>query len=248
MNNKNILQNPNEVQISHPTESCEKIYRFKNVITKNKLTTTVLKRIEISLSGIENNLWRYQLICLDYEIEAKHLGSTTILRKVNNVFNEVKVYVNQNGAIMSIINLKQLQERWQNAKVELLEMNEGATLLDFLSDTDELLENHENVLKFISSKEMYGLYFNSCWGYHDINKPRFEQLEINMEKRILYDQHTQHLQKPYSQDATLILKSYNDKKQKESEFKYKNNQLQEAFLEINAPTKTSKYSIICLTT
>ena len=149
---------------------------------------------------------------------------------------------------MSIINLKQLQERWQNAKVELLEMNEGATLLDFLSDTDELLENHENVLKFISSKEMYGLYFNSCWGYHDINKPRFEQLEINMEKRILYDQHTQHLQKPYSQDATLILKSYNDKKQKESEFKYKNNQLQEAFLEINAPTKTSKYSIICLTT
>ena len=248
MNNKNILQNHNEVQILLPTASCEKIYRFTNESTKNKHTTIVLKRVLIGFSGIVNNLWRYQLICLDYEIEAKHLASTTILRKVNNVFNELKVYVNQNGTIMSIINLKQLRERWQNAKEELLQVNEGSTLLDFLSDTDELLENETELLKFVSSKEMYGLYFNSCWGYHDVNKPRFEGLEINIEKRVLYDQHTQHLQKPYSQDATLILKSCKDKKQKESEFKYKNNQLQEAFLEINSPTKTSKYSIICLTT
>ncbi|WP_309607475.1 hypothetical protein [Flavobacterium sp.] len=248
MTKTNTLQNHNEVQILLPTQSGVKEYQFKNVSTKNKLTTTVFKKVAIGFSGIENNLLRYQLICLDYDIEAKHLGSTTILRKVANVFNEVKIYVNQNGTITSIINLKQLQERWQNAKKELLEMNEGATLLDFLSDTDELMENQENVLKFVSSKEMYGLYFNSCWGYHDINKPRFEELEIHIEKRILYDQHTQHLQKPYSQDATLVLKSNNDKKQKVSEITYKNNQLQEAFLEIISPTKTSKYSIICLTT
>ena len=248
MRNINVLQNPDEVQILLPIESNVKVYLFTNVKTQNKHITKVLKRVEIGFSGIENNLWRFQLICLEYQIDAKHLGSTNISRKVAHVFNEVKVYVNQNGTVMSIINLKQLQERWQNAKVALLDMNEGSTLLDFFQDTDELLENHENVLKFISSKEMYGLYFNSFWGYHDINKPRFEGLDINIEKRIPYDQHTQHLQKPYSQDATLSLKIQNEKKQKESEFKYKNNLLHEAYLEIKTPIKTSKYSIICLTT
>jgi hypothetical protein len=250
MYNKVTMQDENEVKILLPTECEERQYRFTDEIIKTKgktqEITTIKRDVAIRFSGIENNLWRYQLICLDYKIEAKHLGSDTISRKKANVFNEIIIHVNQNGTIVSIINLKQLQDRWQIAKEELQEKHQGAVLEDFLFESDKLVENKENVLKHIRSKEMYGLYFNSCWGYHDMRKPRFEELTIHIEKRIQQDRHSQHLQKTFSHDATLKFKTATEQKKQESEFIYKNHQLQEAFLAIEEPNITSKYSVVCL--
>jgi hypothetical protein len=85
MHSTSILQNHNEVQILLPTVACIKEYRFKEVITKtsnNRLTTkTTTKTVKICFSGMEDNLWRYQLLCVNLEIEAKHMGSTSIFRK-----------------------------------------------------------------------------------------------------------------------------------------------------------------------
>jgi hypothetical protein len=252
MHSTSILQNHNEVQILLPTVACIKEYRFKEVITKtsnNRLTTkTTTKTVKICFSGMEDNLWRYQLLCVNLEIEAKHMGSTSILRKQLNVFDEVIVQVTHNGTIVALLNHKDLQKRWQEVKEELLEKHQGSALLDLLADTDELMDDKKKLLKFIASKEMYGLYFNGCWGYHDITKPRFEGLVLNIEKRIQYDQHTKHLQKPYSQDVQIVFKAVQEKKVQESEFTYKKNQLIEAFLAIEEPNINAKYSIICLTT
>ncbi len=251
MYNQVVMQDENEVKILLPTESEERQYRFIDEIIKTKgktqEITTIKRDIAIRFSGIENNLWRYQLICLDYKIEAKHLGSTSILRKKVNVFNEVIVHVNQNGTLVSVLNLEQLQNRWLIAKEELQKKHEGAVLEDFLFDCDTLVENKENVLKYLQSKEMYGLYFNSCLGYHDMRKPRFEELTIHIEKRIQQDRHSQHLQKTFSHDAKLVFKIATEEKKQESEFTYKNHQLQEAFLDVEEPNIISKYSVVCLT-
>jgi hypothetical protein len=251
MSDKDLLQNHNEVQILLPNNCCFSKYKFENIkeetIEQIIYTTTTIKEVKICFSGIENNLWRYQVLCVNLDIEAKHISSTTILKKQINVFDELIFYVNQNGTIIDIFNLDQLQKRWQEAKVALHNKNQGSILDDFIADTDELLKDKKNVLKYISSKEMYGLYFNGCWGYHDITKPRFEGLMLNIEKRKIYDQHTKHLQQPYSHDVQVIYNTADEQKVQESFFEYKNHKLVEAFLEINEPDINSKYSIVCLT-
>lgn len=251
MVSKHILQSHNEVQILLPSNVCINEYQFISIITmllNDRLyKTSTIKEVKICFSGIENNLWRYQVLCVNLDIEAKHISSTTILKKQINVFDELIFYVNQNGTIIDILNLDQLQKRWQEAKVALHNKNQGSILDDFIADTDELLKDKKNVLKYISSKEMYGLYFNSCWGYHDITKPRFEGLMLNIEKRKIYDQHTKHLQQPYSHDVQVIYNTADEQKVQESFFEYKNHKLVEAFLEINEPDINSKYSIICQT-
>jgi hypothetical protein len=244
------IQNLYEVKILLPRESCVKEYLFKDTTTKiveiKTITETIVRAVEIRFSGMENNLWRYQLVVVKYDIITTKEGSTAIIEKKASVFNEVLVHVNKYGTIVSVLNLKQLQENWQVVKEELLDKHQGNVLLDFLADTDELMANKENVLKLITSKEMYGLYFNSCWGVHDTRKPRFEGLTIHIEKRVQEDRHNQDLQKIYKHDALLKFKKVTEEKQQESEFKYINNQLQEAFLSIEAPNLTSKYSIVCL--
>jgi hypothetical protein len=246
----NVLQEINEVKILLPTEVGVKKYRFKEVTTiihkKKPRTKTIIREVEIRFSGMENDLWRYQLVVVKQDVIKSNEGSTTIIEKKASIFNELKVYVNHQGTIVSLLNLKQLQDNWQVVREELLSKHEGGALLDFLADTDDWVANEQNILQYITSKEMYGLYFNSCWGYHDLTKPRFEELTITIEKRIQEDRHNQHLQKIFNHDAILKFKTATENKKQESEFKYKNHLLQEAFLEIVTPLTTSKYSVICL--
>lgn len=250
MVSSNQLENIDEVKILLPEKKCENLFFFKTTIIQTQdnktLETTIARKVAVRFSGLEDNLWCFQIICLKQDIEAKHIGSSTIKQLRDTIFDEVQVHVNQNGTILAVLNIKEIQHNWQVIKNELIEKHKGNVLEDFFNKTDELLEKKERILKFVSSKEMYGLYFNSCWGYHDLRKPRFEELIINIEKRIQKDRHSQHLQKKYTHDAQLIIKKETEEQKQLSRFTYKNNKLEEAFLEIKAKNTNSIYSIVCL--
>jgi hypothetical protein len=245
------IQNINEVLLLLPTNSNVLKYRFEEIVATSAGKKTNIKitqkKVKICFSGIENNLLRYQVLCVNLDIEAKHIGSTTILRKQINVFDEVICYVNNQGTIIDVLNLKALQQRWTEVKEELLDKHQGSALLDFIEDTNDLLENKEKVIKYISSKEMYGLYFNGFWGVHDIRKPRIEGITLHIEKRIVEDRFNQHLQKAFNHDAKIALKIDTDQKSLRGHFDYKNNKITEAFLLVEAVNTTSKYSVVCLT-
>jgi hypothetical protein len=247
------LPDHNEVQIVLPSSSNVLVYKFTEVvdIIVNKKTHTqkTIKEVKLCFSGMENDVWRYQILCVNLDIEAKHIGSTTILRKQINVFDEVIVHVNQNGTIINLLNWKELKERWEEVKEHLRDNHQGSVLEEFLADGDKMINDKKNALKYISSRGMYGLYFNSLWGYHDRTKPRFEGLTLVLDQpnRVLYDRHTLHLQKPYNHDVKLFFNNENGNKTQNSNFEYKNNQLVEAFLAIDEPNINSKYSLLCLT-
>jgi hypothetical protein len=240
-----------EVLLLMPSNSNTLKYRFKEIVItkigKKTNTKTTKKEVKICFSGTENNLLRYQVLCVNLDIEAKYLGSTTILRKQINVFDEVICYVNNQGTIIDVLNLKELQQRWTEVKEELLDKHQGSALLDFIEDTSELLENKEKIIKYISSKEMYGLYFNGFWGVHDIRKPRIDGITLHIEKRIVEDRFNQHLQKAFNHDAQIELEIDTDQKSLRGHFDYKNNKITEAFLLVEAANTTSKYSVVCLT-
>ncbi len=246
-----FLQDINEVQLLLPSETNILDYRFEKIFNKtiNKQIQTIIttKIVKICFSGMESNMWRFQILCTSLEIEAKHMGSTTIMRKQINIFDEIIVHVNKLGVIIDLLNLSDIKERWEETKIELLDKNQGSKINDFVQDTDIFLQDKEQVIKFINSKEMYGLYFNNLWGEHDIKKPRFDGLKINIEKRKKYDYHSRHLQVPYNHDATINFNTEKKQKKHEGIFIYKKHQLLEAYFEVNEPNINTKYSLVSLT-
>ena len=240
-----------EVKILLPEQTSQKKYRFEKnfveIINKRKQITKIIRTVTIRFSGIENDKWRFQIVCHSQEIVAEHIGSITILQLRDTIFNEIIIYVNQNGIILSVLNLKQIQELWQTVKNDLRKKHEGQVLENFFYRTNAIVASTESILKYLDSKEMYGLYFNGCWGFHNIQKPRFAELHIIIEKRIQHDMHNQHLQRAYSHDAQLIIKKETETKKQYCELMYSSNNLDEAFLETQEENKNSKYSIVCLT-
>ena len=249
-----ILPNPNEVFYSQPLERCIQEYLLNEVIKKKEngyeIITKKTRNIKICFSGIENNLRRYQVLCMELVIENNYMGLAIerIVRKHQNVFDEVIMYVNNNGSILEIINIDEIQERWEETKKELKEQNQGIDFENYLAENDDFFDDPERILKYISSKVMYGLYFNDCWGFHDLKKPRYKDLKLILdEPREMHDRHTLHLAKPYSHDSKMIWNTETDEKTQLCEMIFKNNQLEHALLEINEPNKLTNYSLLCLT-
>ena len=247
------LPNRFEVQFDLPSTPVVIDYRFEEnietIVGRNKEHKTTTRTIQICCSGIEDNLHRFQLLCLDLDLKSNYLGtaSTSILRKQLNIFDEVILYANHKGSIIKIINLEDIRDRWKEVKNELMEEHQGAAFEEFLSDTDDFLQNETDIKKFIQSKEMYGLYFNDCWGIHHLHEPRFEGLEIMLKEpnRKEYDRHSKDIIKGYNNDSSIIWNISTDNKTQECVILYKDNQLEEAYLEIKQTNSKSNYSL-CL--
>jgi hypothetical protein len=254
MLNRVTMPNENEVKILLPTESEVKKYRFTSIITKTnekiQEITKIVRKVEIGFMGVENNLYQYQLLCDEFDIEADFLG--TALELIHgqhiNIFKEVIVQVNQNGTIVSLVNAKDLQMRWATSRQELKAEHQGIEIKNYIEEHDDFFSDEERILKYMRTKTMFGLYFNDCWGHHDVKNPRYEGLQLQLDTpRKTYDRHTLHLAKPYSNNSKIIWKTKTEEKQQLYEFIFKDNQLKEALLEINEFNKTSNYSILCLT-
>ncbi len=247
------MQDENEVKILLPTESEETQYRFTSIITKTnekiQEITKIVRKVEIHFLGVENNLYKYQLLCDEFDIEADFLG--TALKFIHgqhiNIFKEVIVQVNQNGTIVSLGNAKDLQMRWATSRQELKAEHQGIEIKNYIEEHDDFFSDKERILKYMRTKTMFGLYFNDCWGHHDLKNPRYEGLQLKLDTpRKTYDRHTLHLAKPYSNDSKMIWKTKTEEKLQICELIFKDNQLKEAFLEINEFNKKSNYSILCL--
>jgi hypothetical protein len=247
------LPNPDKVALLLTTEQGDKQYLFDEIVYKKEGYRTLKKKIsrqvKIGFMGVENNLYQYQLLCDEFDIKADFLGTALkfILGQHINIFKEVIVQVNQNGTIVSLVNAKDLQMRWATSRQELKAEHQGIEIKNYIEEHDDFFSDEERILKYMRTKTMFGLYFNDCWGHHDVKNPRYEGLQLQLDTpRKTYDRHTLHLAKPYSNDSKMIWKTKTEEKEQLCEFIFKDNQLKEAFLEINEFNKKSNYSILCL--
>ena len=247
MNKINERQYPRRIEVKHPNIHFVDNYRFQKKIREIRntriITSKITKEIQICFLERESyNRLKYQILCLDLEVEAEHIGELSIFRKRTNVFNNVIIYANLSGKLVDVLNFEQLQKRWKNVKKKLLQKYDGNVFLNYLKETDTLLEKKETILSYLSSKEMYGLYFNECWGIHYTDKPRFEGLEINVN----FDKNETNEELDYSK-VHIIYELETEQKIQNIQFHFIKSKLYEVIAEIAETEFNSKYSMVCLT-
>lgn len=127
---------------------------------RNKLaSTTHHKTVEIISLG-QN---KYCLTCLDacfidvYQPDPSERLQLLILE----VFDLLVVRTNKDCMIIQINNWAYLQQTWQTLRVEIVQDHDDEKYMKRISDMDVLMQNHENVIAYLSSPVNYGLYFNS---------------------------------------------------------------------------------------
>ncbi|HEX7869439.1 MAG TPA: hypothetical protein VF455_04930, partial [Chryseobacterium sp.] len=73
--------------------------------------------------------------------------------------------------IVKINNISSLRLRWQELKVKLWETNKGDAVENYFRSISSVLDNEENLIAFLQSYNMFGLYFNGQLGeYPDEEK------------------------------------------------------------------------------
>lgn len=238
---------PSRIEIKHPSIHFIENFLYQkksNSFRNNRMVSSKITK-EIQFFFLERESYdrfKYQILCLDLEIEADHIGELSILRKQINVFNNIIVHANLNGKLVNVLNFEQLKKRWEVLKNELVLKYYGNVFLNYLKKTDILFENKETLLTHLNSKEMYGLYFNECWGIHKTDNPRFEGLEVNVN----LDNNNSSEDIEYS-NVQIITKMETELKKQSIEFHYIKNKLYEIIAEVVEETNSSKYSMICLT-
>lgn len=132
---------------------------------KNKpASTTFYKMVEVISLG-QN---KYCLTCLEsYFTDVRQPDPSQKLQLlILEVFDLLVISTNSNGTIVQINNWEYLQKTWQTLRVEIVQDHDDQEYIKRICDMDMLMQNSDNVIKYLSLPSNYGLYFNS---YKNLN-------------------------------------------------------------------------------
>lgn len=138
----------------------------KSVIDESNkpASTTFYKTVEILSLGQH----KYCLTCIDNYF--KDVRQPDPSRKLQllllEVFDLLVVSTNQNGAIIQINNWEYVQKTWQTLRTEIIQDHDNEEYMKRISDMDILMQDQENVIRYLSLPSNYGLYFNN---YRNLN-------------------------------------------------------------------------------
>jgi len=90
----------------------------------------------------------------------------TMFKKMAYVFDELMLWADGHGTLTTIHNLPFVQYRWENIREQLMLDFEGEFFEWHVAFMDDMMTDHDKVLRYLSTPSMYGLYFNGCWGSH----------------------------------------------------------------------------------
>lgn len=150
-------------------------YRFKTVtkyIGKKRIVDIGCTRnVEITYLGKINDLFYFDIFTSKVTFSSAQSIRNEQLMKVDSyAFDDLMLGVNDKGTIVKVKNLKEMQKRWTETKVELRKDHEGFEFEDFLSAITAVLDDEDKTVYFLNSKGMFGLYFHGLFGKNDVEK------------------------------------------------------------------------------
>ncbi|MFH6948808.1 hypothetical protein ACHRV6_09970 [Flavobacterium sp. FlaQc-51] len=145
---------------------------FSNPKTVKKINYT--RNVSITRFKRDGNDMLLQLFISDIKIKSNmSTGNIFFLEEVGSVFDEVEVEINDYGKIISILNFKELQDRWKTMHTKLAIDNEGRTVETYMQNITDLLKEERRLISFFSDLKIYGLYFSSLYrNSYDIEQKR----------------------------------------------------------------------------
>ena len=242
-----VLQKANtEIEILHPLKKGVSHYVFSTIVTdqtnlKRLKENRFIRDVEIIYLGQLRSNSVFQLMCTAIDFSGDTLQDAPLLRQINYVFDEIVVFVNEQGTIVQLNNHNEILKRWQSTKIKLQKITEGRTILNYFNTMDILIGNTEKLIAFLSSKNMYGLYFNGYWGKHDNLKPRINKVNEQLNEKVeVFEFDRKELGVELRVNPQDSIDLYGGR------FYYQDHQLLEADFELNEINNHIKYKVLCL--
>ncbi|MCY0971103.1 hypothetical protein [Chryseobacterium wangxinyae] len=183
-------------------------YRFESIVSEefmpNYFTEKKYTRIvEIFYLKKHKELYHYQILCTKFDFSNQDTAVGFFLKKIGYLFDELDVYADEENNIIKINNISSLRLRWQELKVKLLETNKGDEVENYFRNISSVLDNEKNLISFLQSYNMFGLYFNGQLGqYPDDGK----KIRVITEKKREY----LHKEDLSSEETKIKMKVFED--------------------------------------
>ena len=196
--------------------------------------------MEIYFLGYHKNEFLYQLLTIDYSFSNEDNSEGIFLKKMSRLFNDVQVIANEENSIVRIVNIKALKLKWKNLLEKLSVDYQGNAVENYFKTISGVLDNEKEFIKFLEGYSMFGMYFNGHYGNFNLYKKK--------ERYTMQNQISLREQTGISKtEGVISLKQIGFSEEKiisEGVFTYKDNKLNEGYLEINNFDKQTKYSLL----
>ena len=232
-------------------------YRFETIVEdfcnpKRIKKSSYIRNVEVTLYERTEIIANYQLFISKMHIESKTTEPNEFLiKQMSYAFDEIEVGVNYKGQILYVYNIKEMSDRWEKTKNELLIHNKGQEIASAFETISELLRNEEELIAYLSDYKMYGLYFTGFFGKHNLwempvirNQNLLDFNNSNVEESIYPEQKEKiyyHIFGKTNTERNPIKQGF---EVYEGELSYVNFQLEEAYLKIEKEEKRIRYNVL----
>ena len=136
---------------------------------KGQIQKTFTRDIKILDVQVLDNRTKYHLFVLKFGFEDPKFQQ--FLKKIAYVFDEIEVWIDQEGHIVEVVNPEKIQQRWIKAKSKVLEENGGKVLLDYLQTVEETVYSNEELIAFLEIDKMFGVFFRGMTLGNQLDNP-----------------------------------------------------------------------------
>lgn len=222
-----------------PSKIVDRLYEYSSEVEykETKVKNVFSRRIRIFHTASIEDKFRFQLITIDFSVKGNQSESTSLIKKISSLFDNVVVSVGTNMRIEKVNNLNDLFNRWQSIKEGIRKTYKGFAVENYLNVIDYMLANPRSLIEFLHEYKMFGLFFN---GYmRDIPLERFVILDESgielIAKRVSYDIECIQLKTILNIEKESI----------QGEYYYESSCLLDATVKILGENKNQKYKLLC---
>jgi hypothetical protein len=235
----------NQFYINHPVKiGLGNTYVFESNVSEeispNYFTQKkYIRDVEIHFLKKHKELYQYQILCTKFDFSDQDTASGFLLKKISYLFDELDVYADEENNIVKLNNLLSIKLRWKELKVKLWETNKGDAVENYFRSISSVLDNEENLIAFLQSYNMFGLYFNGQLGQYPDDGKRI---------RVITEEKMEYLHKKNSSEEKITIKMRTsediDENLTEGISIYEKGVLKENFVKITENNCQIKYSLL----
>jgi len=226
-------------------------YRFETIVDdftneKRPIQKSYIRKVMLMPIGKQDSLDVYQIFTAKISIKSNvAVADEYLIKQLGYAFDEIEAGVDYSGKIIRIYNLKELQFRWNLTREKLEQEYIGVAVEVYFRSIDAILNNEKQLIDFLSSYKMFGLYFHGLFGNYLLwempikRENRAEDFENVLVNETIFPE-KRDVVKYKIEAKSSALDRY------EGQLIYDDFQLQEALMECKNDTQSIKYGALFL--
>lgn len=226
-------------------------YRFETIVDdftneKRPIQKSYIRNVMLMPIGKQDSLDVYQIFTAKISIKSNvAVADEYLIKQLGYAFDEIEAGVDNSGKIIRIYNLKELQFRWNLTREKLEQEYIGVAVEVYYRSIDAILNNEKQLIDFLSSYKMFGLYFHGLFGNYLLwempikRENRAEDFENVLVNETIFPE-KRDVVKYKIEAKSSALDRY------EGQLIYDDFQLQEALMECKNDTQSIKYGALFL--